>query len=327
MKKVIMILTLVVSTYLSAAKINGFIMNKSNGERIPYASVFIRSVEKGTQSNEQGYFLIKKLYPGNYILRVQQIGYETKKIEIDLKDINESQFLNIELKMKAVEIIGTEVKGEMDIFNQSIDSPIIEVSKMRQTMEEIKEISYIAEADVFRAVQTLPGVTPISDFSSGLYIRGGSADQNLLLLDEVDVYNPNHFGGLFSTFNTDAIQSVELYKGGFPAKYGGRLSAVLDLKNLDGNRKEVEGISRISLIAGSTTIQSPWHFGSQSGSVMGSFRRTYFDLITQQYDLPDYYFYDGHFKFNWDLPNNDKLITSFYFGQDHLELSMGFDLG
>lgn len=325
MKKLIIILLFLISNFLFAAKINGFITDESNGERVPYATVIVKGTNKGAQANEQGYFVINKLYSGKVTLSVQQIGYKTKLVEVVLDNINSREFVKVAIKSQSIELMGTEVKGNLPQLDLS--SRFVDIGKIKQTTIEMKEVAYIAEADVFRAIQTLPGVTSISDFSSGLYIRGGSADQNLLLLDEVDVYNPNHFGGLFSTFNPDAIQSVELFKGGFPAKYGGRLSAVLDLQNLDGNRVEMESVSHISLISASSTVQSPWKLGTQGGSLMGSFRRTYFDLITKNYDLPEYYFYDGHFKFNWDLPNNDKLITSFYFGKDKLELSMGFDLG
>lgn len=324
MKKVcVVLLFMSLLNFVSAAKINGFITDEKNGERIPYATVLVKGTTKGSQTNQEGYFLLKNLYDGEYVIKVQQIGYQSKEINIAIDDINSSIFKEISLVPKAVEIEGTEVIGKRDKLDLDLDSRIVSVSKIRQSTNELKEISYIAEADVFRAIQTLPGVTPISDFSSGLYVRGGSSDQNLILLDGVDVYNPNHFGGLFSTFNTDAIQNVELMKGGFSAKYGGRLSSVLELNNLDGNRKEIEGISRVSLITASTTVQSPWKIHGQSGSMMGSFRRTYLDLVAMSFDLPDYYFYDGHFKFNWDLPNNDKMVTSFYYGKDKLSFDMG----
>ncbi len=159
-------------------------------------------------------------------------------------------------------------------------------------------------------------------------MRGGSPDQNLILLDHIDVYNPTHFGGVFSTFNTDAVENVELLKGGFPAKYGGRLSSVLNVHNIDGNRKRHEGIARLSLISSSATIQGPWALKNRKGAYMLSFRRTYLDVIKKMLDIemPDYYFYDTHARVTWDIDDKDKLAISTFMGKDNLDMEAGSDM-
>ena len=172
--------------------------------------------------------------------------------------------------------------------------------------------------------RSLPGVQSINETSNGLYIRGGTPDQNQILLDDTEVYNPSHLGGIFSTFNSDAIASVDLYKAGFPSRYGDRLSSVLDIHNKDGNRKESEGIFRLSMMSGSGTIQGPWAIGGEKGSYMASFRRTLYELL--DFDIPESHFYDGHVKLNWDAGLKDKIFFSSYFGEDYLHMEEGEDL-
>jgi outer membrane receptor protein involved in Fe transport len=258
---------------------------------------------------------------GRIKINFAMMGYEPKEIEKDVSATSKDIFVEIELKNIDVEVEGITISAES--FKQKINSRIISTAAIRQTTQELQDVAVIAESDVFRSLQMQPGVKPISDFSSGLYVRGGSTDQNLILMDGIDVYNPSHFGGVFSTFNTDAIKNVELIKGGYPAKFGGRLSSVLNIANKDGNRKQFKGVARLSLLSSSMTVESPWKIGKQKGSFMASFRRTYLDLIKKmtKLKLPDYYFYDGHAKVNWDLTSHDKITTSTYFGKDALTLN------
>jgi outer membrane receptor protein involved in Fe transport len=196
----------------------------------------------------------------------------------------------------------------------------IKPSQIAVYTPQLRAIPQVAEPDLFRSIQMLPGVATLSDFSAGLYIRGGSPDQNLILLDQIDVYNPNHLFGFFSTFNTDAIKSVELLKGGFPAMYGGRLSSVLNVYNKEGDRENFHGIARLSLLSASTTLEGPW----QKGSWMVSGRRTYIDAAGKlaDFDLP-YYFYDAHAKINFDMKKRDQGSVSLYLGNDNLDLGSG----
>lgn len=304
------------------ATVSGFITRKDSAEPLQYVNVRIVETKAGTQTNKKGYYVINVNAPGTYKLVATLLSYARVERSFSIKEVIENFALDIEMEKSAIELSKVVVTASQN-GKDDVNTPHIKVSTVTQTTEDILNTVSVAEADIFRSILTLPGVTPISDFSSGLYVRGGSPDQNLILIDDIDVYNPNHFGGIFSTFNTDAVESVELIKGGYPAKYGGRLSSVLDVTNRQGNRNYHQGVARLSLISASSTVEGPWRIGSESGSYMGSFRRTYLDILKQAFDLPDYYFYDGHWKLNWDINSKDKVSTSMYFGKDNLEIDIG----
>lgn len=325
MKAILSLILIGFCTWISAATISGFVTQADNGEPLQYVNVRIMETKAGMQTNKKGYYVINIAQPGTYTLQANLISYETFKQEITIKTADENQSLDILLPKSGIEFTTVVVTGSQN--GQEDDTPQIKVSLIRQTTEDIQNVVSVAEADVFRSILTLPGVTPISDFSAGLYVRGGSPDQNLILLDDIDVYNPQHFGGVFSTFNSDAVGTVELIKGGYPAKFGGRLSSVLDVTNRQGNRNYHQGVARLSAISSSATLEGPWKIGDESGSYMLSFRRTYLELIRQIYDdLPEYYFYDGHAKVNWDLDSKNKLNLSTYFGKDNLSFDFGAKL-
>ncbi len=311
---------------LPAAIVNGFVTEAATGEPLAYVAVMVRGSNLGIYTNRKGYYVLNHVPTGNIEIAAQQLGYRVTSQAIYISSEDEQVTLNLEMVKAAVQIEGLVVEGESEEF--TVNSRDIRVANVYQTTEQLKEVISLAEPDLFRSVMALPGVTPISDFSSGLYVRGGSPDQNLILLDGIDVYNPAHFGGIFSTFNTDAIKNVELLKGGYPARYGGRLSSVLDVDNKDGNRKEFSGVARLSLIASSVTLETPWKLAGQKGSFMVSFRRTYIDLVKKlaSLDMPDYYFYDGHTKLNWDLSQRDKFSVSFYTGKDVLSFDPPFNM-
>jgi outer membrane receptor protein involved in Fe transport len=295
------------------------VSREDSGEPIQYVNVRLVDTGAGMQTNKKGYYVINLPGTGTYTLEATLISFEARKFSFTITKAEEDKSLNIKMKEAAIEMATVRVTG-----SSADEGREIRPSLIRRTTEDVKSVVSPIEADVFRAVLTLPGVAPVSDFSSGLYVRGGSPDQNLILLDDIDVYNPNHFGGVFSTFNSDAVESIDLIKGAYPAKYGGRLSSVLDVTNRQGNRNYHQGVARLSLISSSATLEGPWKIGKQSGSYMGSFRRTYLELIKAMIDdLPDYYFYDGHFKVNWDPGSKDKLSASAYFGRDKLSFDVG----
>lgn len=307
-----------------AATISGFVNSKSNGEPIAYASIIVQQTEQGTTTNKKGYYVLNNLPVGQYTLLVTHVAHRPFQTDVTINTPEEEFFLKIELEKTARSIKGISVSTEK--YAEEVNTKVIEVSKAQMLPEAIAEVPQIAEADVFRSVLSLPGVTPISDYSSGLYVRGGSPDQNLILLDDIDVYNPSHFGGIFSTFNTDAVENVELIKGGYPVQYGGRLSSVLDVTNREGNRKQWQGVGRVSLISTSLTAEGPWHIGTEGGSCMLSFRRSYFELVKAAIDgMPDYYFYDSHARINWDASEKDKVSLSAYLGRDVMGMDMGGD--
>jgi hypothetical protein len=307
---------------LSAATISGFVTRTDSAEPLQYVNVRITETKVGMQTNKKGYYVLNIDEPGNYTLELSLISFRTVSHAFNITSVDQNLSFNASMDNNAIELNKVTVTGKSDD-----EGPTIRNSLIRQNTEQIQSVVSPIEADVFRAVLTLPGVAPISDFSSGLYVRGGSPDQNLILLDDIDVYNPNHFGGVFSTFNSDAVESVDLIKGGYPAKYGGRMSSVLDVTNRQGNRNYHQGVARLSAISSSATLEGPLHILGQNGSYMGSLRRTYLELVKQIYDeLPDYYFYDGHAKINWDASPRDKVSASAYFGRDKLSFDFGSTL-
>lgn len=309
---------------LFSATVSGFVTREGSDEPLQYVNVSVGGTRIGGQTNKKGYYVLTLDKPGSYTLEISLVSYKSQSMPFTVKSLGENVTLNVRLERGSIELQKTVVYGTAEA---KYEGPEIATSLIRQTTEDIKSIVSPVESDIFRAVLALPGVAPISDFSAGLYVRGGSPDQNLILLDDIDVYNPNHFGGIFSTFNTDAVESVDLIKGGYPAKFGGRLSSVLDVNNRQGNRLRHQGVARLSLISSSATLEGPWKVAGQNGSYMASFRRTYVDLVQKFYEeLPEYYFYDGHVKLNWDMGQRDKFSASAYFGKDDLSFDFGSKL-
>ena len=315
----VLLLFIEFSVALNAATVSGFVSRAGSKEPIQYVNVHVAETGAGMQTNKKGYFVIDIARPGTYTLELSLLSYHSLAQKFTIKAANEDVQLNLSLAEAAIELATVRVTDSNYEASREIRPSLI-----RSTTEDVKSVVSPIEADVFRAILTLPGVAPISDFSSGLYVRGGSPDQNLILLDDTDVYNPNHFGGVFSTFNSDAVENIDLIKGAYPAKYGGRLSSVLDVTNRQGNRDHHQGVARWSLISSSATLEGPWRLANQSGSYMASLRRTYLELVKKMLkDLPDYYFYDGQFKLNWDIGSRDMINTSAYFGRDRLNFDFG----
>jgi hypothetical protein len=311
------------------ATINGFVYDAVNGEALIGANVFLKELNLGAGSNLSGFYVIPKIQPGNFELIVSYVGYKTHN-QIVILNKNETKRIDIYLNPEAiigeeVVVTGDSVRTIEKLFNKP-------VSKIELSPVQLGRVPQVVESDLLRTLQSLPGIVPVSDFSSAIYVRGGTPDQNLFLLDGTDVYNPEHAFGLFSTFNMDAIKKVEVYKGGFSAEYGGRLSSVINVTNNDGNRNKFEGKASLSLLALSTTLQTP--IGG-IGSLSGSIRRTYLDQTLAKVidDVPDYYFIDGNLKAFFDINQTNKLSISFYGGLDDLNFvldknrqeSLGFE--
>lgn len=316
------------ATVENSRTISGFIFDASSAEAIIGVNVYLENERIGASTNNSGYYVITDVPQGKLTLVASFLGYKTDKRTIDIgpddKQIKVNVFLTPEiLETEAIIVSADSIPVGEQLFNK-------EISHIKMSPIQINAIPQIAEADLLRSLQTLPGILPISDFSSALYIRGGTPDQNLYLLDGTDVYNPEHAFGLFSTFNTDAAKQVDISKGGWGADRGGRLSAIIDITNLDGNRQHFEGKASISLLSAKTTLQMPI---GNIGSLSGSLRRTYFDqTIAKAIDeVPDYYFYDGSIKAFFDLDEDNNLTISAYGGRDVLDVvfnqNTGSDLG
>ncbi len=318
-KSILMILAttvlLLATENRDGATVSGFVYSKDNGETLIGANVYFNNLPMGSSTNLSGYYVIPDIPVGHHTLICDYQGYATFEKEITIVN-GEDIKLNIHLENDVLEtevivVTADSIRTAERLYRKPI-------STVQLNPKQINQVPQVAEADLLRTLQTLPGIVPISDFSSALYIRGGTPDQNLHLLDGTDVYNPEHMFGLFSTFNSDAIKHVELSKGGFGAEYGGRLSSVLDISNLDGNREEFEGKASISVLSTKATLQMPI---GNVGAVSGAIRRTYFDKTVAQVidDIPDYYFYDGSIKAFFDLNKNNKLTVSYYGGNDFLD--------
>ncbi len=309
-----------------AGTVSGFISNFEDGEPIHYANVFLENTRLGAVSNSDGYYIILDVPAGEYTLVVSVIGYELQKRQIKVT-ANGRVKDHFELVSQRVELEEVIVSAEREKFKQEI-----KIASVTMDQAALRTVPVLVEADLFRALQMLPSVSSGSDFSSALYVRGGSPDQNLILLDGITVYNPYHFGGIFSTFNTDAIKEAEFIAGGFPAEYGGRMSSVLDIKNREGNSEEFHGSGNVSLLSSKLLLEGP----IPRGSFMISGRRTYFDAIfeagkqlynltvPEDYEIPfsfPYYFYDLQGKVNVNINEAHRTTLSGFFGRDVLNIS------
>ena len=312
MKKIFIILTLlsiIINSYAQKRyTISGYITDKKTGESIIGANIYCKSTGKGVSSNTYGFYSLT-VEEGVKSIIYSFIGYKSISKEINLRnDVN----YDVEFEVSTVNVEEVVVTDEKNIVEKTQTS-VIEVP-----IEQIKNIpALFGEVDVLKAIQLLPGVQS-SEGTSGFYVRGGGPDQNLILLDGVPVYNSSHLGGLFSVFNADAIKTVRLTKGGFPARFGGRLSSVLQIDMKEGNMKEFKGDVTLGLISSKLTIEGPIIKNRTSFIVSG--RRTYADLLIKPF-LPEgndfnLYFYDLNAKINHKISNKDRVYISAYMGDD-----------
>lgn len=304
---------------LNTGIIKGFVSDGSNGEKLPFANVYLKGTEIGISTNDKGYYILQKVPEGRYRIVASYIGYEEFEKEIVVK-VGYVITLNIELKPKPITVKGIKVTAQRARFERSV-----EPSRVRFSQMEIKSVPRFFESDLIKVIQLMPGVMAMHDLSNKLYIRGGSPDENLVLLDGITIYNPStHLFGLFSTFNPDAVASAELLSGGFPAKYGDRLSAVLDVTTKEGNSKRFTGEASTGLVTSKLLLEGP----IPKGSFLFSGRRTYFDLIVWGFSkilrmdisLP-YYFYDGVAKVNYNPSMENRFTWAGMGGSDVINFS------
>jgi len=303
--------------------ISGHIKDKSNGEVLIGVNVYLKNSSVGTASNAYGFYSLT--VPENeHTVVFSYVGYQSKKIDLSLK---KDTTLNVELTQKTKDL--EEVVVSAKRADENIRSTNISVEKLdSRTIEKLPVL--MGEADMIKSLQLMPGVKSMGSMSTGMSIRGGSRDQNLLLLDEAPVYSAEHLSGLFSVFNNDAVKNVELYKANIPARYGGRLSSLIDIRMKDGNSKKLAGAGGIGLISSRLTIEGPIVKDKSSFVVSG--RRTYTDLAVDLFkeignddDIQDFplYFYDLNMKANYRLDNNNRLYASGYLGRDRFSYDLG----
>ena len=330
-------------SYIYSYTISGFVQDGSNGEPLPYTNIIIYIDNQtdqvpddinGAASDVNGYFIIPGIPDGNYIIKAMVIGYESNEQKIN---VNGNLKINFELSPTPIEGAEVKVSAERMRFEKKVD-----ISRVNLTNRDIRRTPAFIESDVFRTLQLLPSVNASNDFNAALIVRGGSPDENLILLDGAEVYNPYHIGGIFSTFNSDMIADTEFLAGGFPANYGGRLSSVLTITAREGDSKNGRLQSKFPKIAkywdysqirGDISLLSS-KFSTEgkilNGSWMFSGRRTYFDKFVDAYydsqnQIPpaNYYFWDTHFKIKMPISQNNQLMYSQFSGKDDLFVSLG----
>ncbi len=312
-------LALLFSISISAQSytVSGFLEDASSGERLIGANVYDSATFNGTSANLYGFYSLT-LPPGEVTIIASYVGFQKGVLKLNLQSDTSINFkLKSSLELSEFEVTAEKVEKIQERSQMSsIDLPM-------KAIEKIPPL--LGERDVLKAIQLLPGVQSGSEGSSGLYVRGGGPDQNLILLDGVPVYNASHLFGFFSVFNSDAINSVELIKGGFPAHYGGRLSSVIDIRMKEGHATEFHGSGSIGLVSSKLTLEGPIVKDKVSFVVSG--RRTYIDflarpLIRQSFrsqgddGVAGYYFYDLNGKVNWKISDKDRLYLSTYTGDD-----------
>ena len=292
--------------------LSGRISDSVTGEYVIGANVIIEGLNKGVSTNIYGFYSIQ-VPQGDISVIYSFIGYNNvvKKI-----NVTEATTLNIDLSPSTIEIEGAEVVGSITENTKSAD-----LGRANVNVATIKKLpALMGEVDVLKVIQLLPGIQSSGEGNSGFYVRGGGPDQNLILLDNAAVYNASHLFGFFSVFNADAIQNVDVHKGAMPARYGGRVSSVLDISLREGNRKETKVNGGIGLISSRLTVEGPIVKDKSSFIISG--RRTYLDVLTRPF-IKDtqmagsgYFFYDLNAKMNYRFSEKDEVFLSGYFGRD-----------
>lgn len=323
MKHYFLLLFFVCTSVLNAQNtvtVNGVLKDAQNGETLIGATVEAVGLGKGNVSNEYGFYSFSLPAGEDSItLRFSYIGYETT-----LRRFKPSANLKLNISLQPVGSVLNEVVIKANALDEKRRSTEMSVATIGT--KEVKALpALFGETDIIKILQLKPGIAAGSEGTTGLFVRGGGGDQNLIVLDEAVVYNANHLFGFFSTFNSDAVKDVKVYKGGFPAQYGGRLSSVIDVRMKEGNNQKFSGSGGLGLISSRLTLEGPIQKDKSSFVVSG--RRTYADIITRAINkanegkedynpIPDYYFYDLNTKVNFTLSEKDRLYLSGYFGRD-----------
>ena len=318
-KKIILLIVLLTSIFSFSQEkftLSGTISDLNTKETLIGVNVFILETKTGITTNEYGFYSIT-LPKGEYTILTSYVGYQTLEEKVSLNSNIKKNILISESSQLLKEVVIVDNKKRVDIRK-----PEMSVNKL--TIQEIKEMPVIfGEVDIIKSILTLPGVTSAGEGQSGFNVRGGSADQNLVLLDEATIYNSSHLFGLFSVFNPDAIKDLKLYKGGIPARYGGRLSSVLDIYQKEGNKNDFHMNGGIGLISSRILAEGPIVKGK--GSFLVACRGTYAHLFLKLFDNPNLaYFYDLNTKLSYSLNEKNNIYLSGYFGRDVFQLNDSF---
>ncbi|HNP94476.1 MAG TPA: TonB-dependent receptor [Cyclobacteriaceae bacterium] len=299
--------------------VSGYIKDKSNGEELIGVTVYVNELQTGTVTNVYGFYSLT-LSPGTYHLQFSYIGFTTQVREITLTNNVE---LNMNLAPEVMEMEEIVVTAERDDANVTS----LQMSKREINIDQVRKLpAVMGEVDIIKNVQMQPGVISAGEGTSSYFVRGGSADQNLILIDEAPIYDPSHLFGLFSVFNADVIKESELYRGGIPSRFGGRLSSILEVRTKDGNNQHVAGSGGIGSLASRLMIEGPLRKDKSSFIVSG--RRSYADLFLKAAGKNNTVsFYDINTKMNWKPDNKNRYYLAFYAGRDEFKLDQNLGFG
>jgi len=297
--------------------ISGYVYERGSLETLPGTLIYEPKSQAAVSANTYGFYTLTVPYTDSLFIVFNSFGFANDTMWVKTKE-------NIEYNVRLMKVVTLE---NVNITAEKTNTEQVQMSSVKLSPKEIKNIPMLfGEKDVFKTLLLMPGVQSGSEGTSGIYVRGGGPDQNLIILDEATIYNANHLLGFFSIFNGDAIKSVELIKGGFPARYGGRLSSVIDIQMKDGNKESYHCEGGVGLISSNVMVEGPIEKGKSS--FMFSGRTTYLDLflipimkITTDETTAGYYFFDLNGKMNFNLGNKDKLFVSSYFGRDKFHLA------
>jgi len=351
--KLFLIITIILPFILVAGEVNdirGYISDVGTGESLPYANVVIPSLNIGVASNSEGYFVLPNIPIGICTLKVSYIGFHTKEY-IFVNEIQKSQLIRIKLKSTSINMNSVEVVANK---YEIMDATSGDVSQITLSTKELKFLPSLGETDIFHSLKLLPGISNVGDGKGGLYIRGGTPNQNMTILDGMTLYHVDHFFGMFSAFNSDAVKDVQVYKGGYPAKFGGRLSSVVELTGKKGGDEKRFDFGA-NLLSANILYSTPLFNDKANFLISG--RRSYTDLIKtpfyesmfkyvtgeeaiskssstsmkpggggrggmMQEDVgPNFYYYDVNSKFSYNPTDRDFLTFSLYSGHDNLDES------
>ncbi len=309
---ILTVCTMLAGTLSAQVNISGYVTDAATGEPLIGVSVYCAETQQGQASNAFGYFNLSNPGKGKYSIQFSYVGYANYNTEF-----NALHDTLVRIKLQpGLAIQEVHVNAQKPIEERA------EVSTVQLTMKEVQRLPALGgEVDLIKALQLLPGVSQGNEGSSGMYVRGGSPDQNLILLDDVPLYYVSHLGGFVSTFNPDAIQNVTLIKGGFPARYGSRLSSVLDVRMKNGHATQFKGNATVGLVSSKLTLEGP--VKKDTSSYLISVRRMMYDILMRPITPlifngagMGYNFFDVNAKYNHKLGNADRLYLSFYMGDD-----------
>lgn len=302
--------------------LSGFIKDAGTGEELIGVSVYVKEAKTGVVTNPYGFYSIT-VPAGTYTIQYSYVGYVSKSMTIELT-ANRTENIRLDENVQQMEeIVVSAPKPEEEDQVQTVT-----MSRNVVNIEQVKKLpALFGEPDIIKTIQTMPGVVSAGEGTTGFFVRGGGADQNLMLIDEAPVYDASHFFGLFSVFNADVVKGAQLYKGGIPAQYGGRLSSILDVRTKDGNNQKFGGSATISNIAAKAMLEGP--IQKDKSSFLVSARRSYIEAFMPLAPDPaardnKVYFYDFNAKVNFKPTNKDRVFVAGYFGRDVFRFGSDF---